>query len=802
MDRRLSRLLAGAALSSLVLAMAPATVGSAEAKAAESEVHAELVRVIDSSAWSPSSPDPAGIAYRASSDQMIVLDSEVEEISKLWVGANGFEATPSGTLQRTFDTTSFTKEPVGAVINPANDHLFISDDNADKVFEIDPGADGLYGTGDDLRTSFSTAAFGSFDPEGLAYGAGVLYVSEGAGAEVYALSPGANGRFDGVPPAGDDSVTHFDTAAFGVADPEGIEYDPTTGNLYLISTGSTSDVVEVTTSGSLVRVIDISPASAWAPSGLALRNGSLFISDRGVDNGANPDENDGRIFEMKLVAGPAPDLVANGGFEVDLNNDGGPDRWNSRSEFRRSSTVTHSGSFAGRHQSASEASYTIRQSVGPMSPGRTYTFGGWTNIPPTPDSFKFRYRVQWLNASGSGLGTVTIREYTGATSGWDQATAQLVSPDGTATANVLMVVSDLSATIYVDDVLIGESSDTSSAPPDAVDDVATTTEDTPIDIDVRANDSDPDGDPLSVSSFSQGAKGAVTQNNDGTLRYKPNPDANGSDSFGYTISDGRGGSDSATVSVSITPINDAPVVSDPGDQANKEGDTVSLQIDAFDVDGDPLAYSASGLPAGLSIDATTGLISGTITADASDSPYAVTVTATDPALASGSASFSWTVKDPLANLLVNGGFEFDANDDGAPDGWAVKPEFTRSAEVVHGGAYAGRHQSASDTSYTVYQNVKNLTAGTTYSFSGWTNVLPTSDTFKYELKVRWHDASKNVISSITMAKFTGATNGWVQASGNVVAPVGTTNAHITMSVTSLNATVYADDFDFRPAAGS
>jgi hypothetical protein len=77
-------------------------------------------------------------------------------------------------------------------------------DDVKKIFEIDPGTDGLYNTADDIRTSFSTKDFGSTDPEDVTYhpGEGVLYFSDGLNAEVYRLAPGANGVFDGVPRAG------------------------------------------------------------------------------------------------------------------------------------------------------------------------------------------------------------------------------------------------------------------------------------------------------------------------------------------------------------------------------------------------------------------------------------------------------------------------------------------------------------------------------------------------------------------------------------------------------------------------
>jgi uncharacterized repeat protein (TIGR01451 family) len=87
-------------------------------------------------------------------------------------------------------------------------------------------------------------------------------------------------------------------------------------------------------------------------------------------------------------------------------------------------------------------------------------------------------------------------------------------------------------------------------PPVAEDDIADTEEDTPVTIDVLANDSDIDGGTLTVSEVTQGANGLVT-NNGGDVTYTPNADFNGSDSFTYTVSDGNGGTDTATVNVTV-----------------------------------------------------------------------------------------------------------------------------------------------------------------------------------------------------------------------------------------------------------
>jgi hypothetical protein len=91
-------------------------------------------------------------------------------------------------------------------------------------------------------------------------------------------------------------------------------------------------------------------------------------------------------------------------------------------------------------------------------------------------------------------------------------------------------------------------------PPNAVDDAATATEGLPVAVDVLANDTDPDGDPLTAASFTQGRNGAVTADpaSPGVLTYTPKAGFTGSDSFTYAVSDGRG--DTATAAVAVTVV--------------------------------------------------------------------------------------------------------------------------------------------------------------------------------------------------------------------------------------------------------
>ena len=89
-----------------------------------------------------------------------------------------------------------------------------------------------------------------------------------------------------------------------------------------------------------------------------------------------------------------------------------------------------------------------------------------------------------------------------------------------------------------------------NAPPVANDDSATTDEDAAIDIDVLANDTDPENDSLTIT-FASDPPNGVAVNNGNNVTYDPDLDYHGTDSFTYTISDGNGGTDTATVYVTI-----------------------------------------------------------------------------------------------------------------------------------------------------------------------------------------------------------------------------------------------------------
>jgi len=150
--------------------------------------------------------------------------------------------------------------------------------------------------------------------------------------------------------------------------------------------------------------------------------------------------------------------------------------------------------------------------------------------------------------------------------------------DGQASANVTVTVNP------------------TNEPPVVGDLSAETVQGTPVDIDVLAEASDPDGDELSIASFNQPDNGTVTQSG-GVLRYQPGEQFVGSDAFTFTIDDGRGGQASATVTVTVQRGNQPPVVGDLSAETlrSRPVDIVVL-AEASDPDGDELSIASFDQP--------------------------------------------------------------------------------------------------------------------------------------------------------------------------------------------------------------
>ncbi len=111
-------------------------------------------------------------------------------------------------------------------------------------------------------------------------------------------------------------------------------------------------------------------------------------------------------------------------------------------------------------------------------------------------------------------------------------------------------------------------------PPNAIDDFAVTGPDELVVIDVLANDVDPDGDLLSVAAVGSPARGSVVLNGDGTISYTPDNGFAGLDAFAYTATDGVGGTDSGTVTISVAPASGAPAANPDLASVPEDGSTI------------------------------------------------------------------------------------------------------------------------------------------------------------------------------------------------------------------------------------
>jgi hypothetical protein len=242
-----------------------------------------------------------------------------------------------------------------------------------------------------------------------------------------------------------------------------------------------------------------------------------------------------------------------------------------------------------------------------------------------PEGDSFTLTVATQPANGTLSGTPPILTYTPSANfnGTDSFTFTASDAQGTsAPATVTLIVSPV------------------NDPPFATAQPVTTAEDTPVTVTLAGTDQD--GEPLTFNITTQPTGGSLS----GTppaLTYTPSANLSGPDSFTFTASDGKVTSARATVSITVTPVNDTPVATARALTVN-EDTPLQVTLLATDADGDSLTFTVRTQPAHGTLSGTPPALTYTPAADYIG-PDSFTFTASDAASTSAPATVSLTVVD-------------------------------------------------------------------------------------------------------------------------------------------------------------
>jgi Putative Ig domain len=226
------------------------------------------------------------------------------------------------------------------------------------------------------------------------------------------------------------------------------------------------------------------------------------------------------------------------------------------------------------------------------------------------------------------------------------------------------------------------------------------------------------------------------------------------------------------------PGGNTVTVTNPGNQTGTVGTAVSLQMHATDSQsGQTLTWTASGLPAGLSINSSTGLISGTPT---TANTYSVTVTATDTTGAHGGASFTWTISASggcsPSQLLGNPGFETGSAAPWTSTAGVINPN--GAGETAHSGSwYAWLDGYGTTHTDTLAQQVTIPASCTATSFSFWLHIdtAETTTSTAYDtLRVRVLNSSGTVLATLATFSNLNHISGYAQHSYSLSSFAGQT----------------------------
>ncbi|MEC4091728.1 Ig-like domain-containing protein [Pseudoalteromonas rubra] len=177
---------------------------------------------------------------------------------------------------------------------------------------------------------------------------------------------------------------------------------------------------------------------------------------------------------------------------------------------------------------------------------------------------------------------------------------------------------------------------------------------------VTLSGTDPDADTLTYSIVSGVSSGALQQQSETTWLYTPNADFNGSDSFSFMANDGALDSNTATVTLTVSSVNDAPVISGTPDTSVVHNTLYSFTPQASDADGDALTFAITNQPVWAQFDTATGTLSGTPSRDDEGVYSNIVISVTDGTAQTALSAFEIDVQfvnnQPIANnmdIVVN-----------------------------------------------------------------------------------------------------------------------------------------------------
>lgn len=313
-----------------------------------------------------------------------------------------------------------------------------------------------------------------------------------------------------------------------------------------------------------------------------------------------------------------------------------------------------------------------------------------------------------------------------------------------------------------------DSAPVQNTAPNALDDKVSTKEGKPVTVKVLTNDSDPESDPLSIEGFTQGAHGRVSRGPDNALIYAPNADFSGTDSFKYTISDGNGHTDSATVFVTVNSSNTgnvAPLAADDN-ETTLEGNPVVVDVinNDFDADDDE-----------LKIDSFTQGENGSVTLRGNGS-----LRYTPESGFTGNDSFKYTITDGnghTATATVSITVEANQNPDPivVQNDTATTPEDKGIVIDVLANDSAGLTITSAGTAANGFVEVINGKSISYFPNSGFSG----ADSFTYNVK-DVHGQTAQATVSVTVEAAPGTPNRPPKA--NEDAPVTNINTPITIDV--------------------